>query len=329
MTESEQDVTLPYTIVSDEHADREKWLNDRRALVGASDGPAILGYGVGKKTGLHVQPEKWDKGDDPLDTPVWQEAAYWGRAMEPLILERLSQELDTKVERIGKLLQSIEYPWLGCTPDGYAHGVVMDNEDDDWSGTPGSADPAFVQAKNAMHASAWEAFEDGRIKPYRVWFQVQTEMVVTDRPWCYVAVLCGGNNFQWARVPRHQEFIDKILLPQTMEFHQRTLDEEPWTGDGYNEMVSDALHSLYPEDNGTTVMLDAKFARLDDRRAKLNKLAKHVKQQLDGVNNEIKLAIGEASFGQLPNGGRFKFKWGDRKGYVVAAGKSRPLVRLK
>ncbi|QFR68469.1 YqaJ viral recombinase family protein [Companilactobacillus paralimentarius] len=69
-------------------------------------------------------------------------------------------------------------------------------------------EPGFLECKtaNAYLASEWK--DDEVPAPYLL--QVQHYMNVLDRPYCYIAVLIGGQQFKYKRIERDQELIDVI-----------------------------------------------------------------------------------------------------------------------
>lgn len=274
-----------------EQDDREAWLDARRDLVGASDVPAILGVSS-FKSGLHIQQAKWGNDED-ADSPEFEEMAKWGRKLEPLILAELGDELGRRVDSWGWLLQSNEFPFLGCTPD----GIIAE----------GPHKGVFVQAKNALMAGQWELHENGMLSPARVWVQVQAEMAVTGHGHEVVACLQGGCQFRWAPIERDDLFIEETLVPTCREFWKRTAQGMPWT-DGPVELVSDALADLYPQDDGETIALDASFMELDDHRCRYKRLEKYCKDRAKRIDIKIKEALGEATNGKLANGIRYEWK---------------------
>ena len=61
----------------------------------------------------------------------------------------------------------------------------------------------------------------------------------------------------------------------------------------------------------------------------LDRIVKEAETRRTELQNKLKLAIGDNTFGELPSGGKFTWKTQDRKEHFVAASTSRVLRRTK
>lgn len=184
--------------------DEVSWLIQRRNGVGASDCPAILGFGRSHGDGSRdTQLDVWlDKtGQIPLSVGVTSEAMEWGHLLEPVIRARAAERLGYPVRLVGGL-RSTERPWQFASLDG-----VLDTPDGGWI-------PLECKNTSQWLASDWA---DGQV-PDAAELQVQHQLSVTGAPWAYVAGLVGGNRLIVRRIQRDQELID----------HINTVEEDFW-----------------------------------------------------------------------------------------------------
>lgn len=281
-------------------ANRAAWLDLRRAGIGGSDAPAILGL-VGWASPASIQADKWGLSDEPDDAEILR----WGRRLEPAIIEGLAEETGIELIPDGRLLRSVERPLMLCTPD----AVTPD-------GT------VFAQVKNTTQADDWN---EG--VPERVYVQCQHEMAVTGAPRMIAAALIFGNRCRWEWVDRDDSFIESVLIPAEEDFWRAVEEREPVV-DG-SEHTKRALQHLYPEDSGATIALDASFVALEEERAELAEVKRTAQTRMDAIDNEIRAAMKDATFGALPNGSRYSLKTTTRKAYTVESKTFRTLRRSK
>ncbi len=112
------------------------------------------------------------------------------------------------------------------------------------------------------------------------------------------------------------------------EFWRRVQERRPPDADG-SSATAEALRRLYPRDSGATVFLPAEAATWAEELETAKAAAKQAKALEDSAKNRIMAAIGDATFGTLPDGTRFSLKTQKREGYVVEAAEFRVLRRVK
>ena len=287
----------PFEIIGDSD-ERDEWLKLRRTGIGGSDAPAILGLSPWASP-MSVQADKWGL----LDEPEEAEHLRWGRRLESAILEGLADEFGEEIIPHGYLLRSTRHPFMLCTPDGR------------------SAAGTWVQAKNTVLASEWD---EG--PPERVWVQCQHEMAVTGAQEMVAVALLMGRRLAWQTVKRDPAFIDERLIPAEQAFWAATQAHEPVASDG-SQATRAALKALYPKDSGEIVALDGHFIDLDNERTDLLLQKKGAEARIDEIDNEIRAAMGTATYAVLPNGVRLSLKTQHRKGYEVKPTSFRVLHR--
>jgi len=264
--------------------DRVGWLAQRRNGIGGSDAAGVLCKSPWASP-VSVFADKALPQEAPGDEP---ERFYWGRTLEPVIAEHYGRETGRKVAMMGSLLQNIDRPWQLVTLD-----ALQTADDKDG--------PGFLEIKNTR----W-AMTDG--VPEHYWIQMQHQYAVTGYSWGSFAVLVSGCEFFWCDVERDDDFIDNILIPEEAAFWQRVENGGPTPPTDASKATTDALKRLFPTDNGETVILPREFD--DDDRERLEILAQErsLKESKAAIDNRLKAAIGDASYGVLPNGRTFTYK---------------------
>lgn len=289
-------------------ADRASWLAQRRQGIGASEAAAILGLSP-FKSALEVYLDKAGLVPDSEDN----EFLEWGRRLEPIILGAYADKTGRKVtpNAAQKLLALAEHPFVTATLD----ADVVDDK----------LGMGVLEAKttNAFRGDEW-----AESIPAHYQVQLQHQMLVTGRSWGSAAVLIGGNCFRYADLPRHEAFIQEVLLPALAEFWQRVLDRDPPEPDSSKSAMR-ALAALYPKDTGEIIELDGSFIDLDTERQQLLGRIKELQREKDELDARLKGALKDASMGVLPNGVRFTYRTAARKGYIVEDSECRVLRRMK
>ena len=277
---------IPYIVVC--HEDDPQWLAERTKSIGASDTPAILGL-VSWGSATSVQVSKWGLSEEAPHNDIFE----IGHVMEPAILGMLSKRVGNVARPFGKLLRSKEYPWLHATPDG-----LVDEEG------------VFAQCKTGLIASEWS-----NSPPYKVWTQVQHEMLVTGHSYCYVAATLMHSKFVWSKVERDEDFIQKTLFPILEKLWGQIERMESCDPDG-SKITSQAISTLHPQDNGLTIGLDVEYLVDTGRIIELQETVKGLEDEIGTMKNRIRLAIGENTYGALSGGDRWSYKR-NRKGTRV------------
>lgn len=285
------------------------WLAARSKLVGASDSPALLGVGYSNESPYTV----WAKKRGLLPETDGTEAMDWGRWLQPTIISKFGEIAGLEVQDMGEftIQQHPEFPFIGCTLDGLC--------DDAECGL------AVVECKNVGQYSAgdWQNDEP----PLRVQVQVQHQMLATGLDAAYVVGLVGGNKLEWRRVVRNDEFIDGLISELTA-FWQLVQEGIPPPVDG-SAATRDAIRRLHPKDKGFIVDLPTEATEWHQQFEEA-KAAKKLAEQIEGqVGNLLRAAIGDATYGRLPDGGCYSWKHSDRAGYTVEPSQTRILKYSK
>ena len=280
-----------------------EWREAHKTGIGASQIAAVLGesrYG----SRLRVWAEKVGRLE-PADLSD-NEAVQMGIELEPFVAEKYFQRTKRVVSKAGMLLRSEAYPWAICTPDYW----IMD-DDGTWN------IPCQIKTTSAYRLNDWA---DG--PPVEVWWQVQHEMFVTGAPWASVGVLVGGQRFMWADVQRDGIAMERIAR-EGMIFWDN-VKSNTYPEPDHNS--SDVLADLFPVSaEGEEVAMPQEAVEWD-RALTIRKAERAIiDDEIAYLENNIKLAIGEAEMGVLHNGsGAFTHKTQQRVSYKLADGEIKP-----
>lgn len=304
--------TTPAGITLYDYRTREEWLAGRRRGVGASEVAILFGLAPASWGSAYTL---WLEKTGRLPRVVEGEQLKWGHYLEPLI----ANEYATVTKRTlwkggGDFAVAIdpELPQLFCTPDDW----IVEAE-----GMPGIGD---LQIKNAGWYMARE-WNDGI--PDHVQMQIQTEMACMNVLWGSAAVLQGGNTFRYFDLGRNQNFIDEVR-EQVRWFWSFVERDTPPPIDG-SEATALAIKKLHPDDNGETVDLPPEsslwIADWSDAKEAIAATKKLEEKRKDEAENKLKDAIGDATYGKLPDGRLLSLRTMPRAGYAIAATKYRSL----
>lgn len=281
------------------------WIQTRKRYIGASEVACL--YGVGYTSLYDLYCDK--AGLLPHEERDESEWLYWGKKIEPLIIDGLR-------ERKG----IVAVPWdqsqfvpndacdgLGCTPDALIYGSHGEPE-------------GVCEIKNVGEylSSEWK---EG--VPLRFQCQCQAQIATMHADYAIVAALVGGNRLVTHRIERHQAFIDD-LYRRVADFWRMIESGEMPTPDG-SKYTTECLKLLHPDDNGETVQLGDDFAALAEESAALGRVIKDAEARKAEIDNQVRAAIGDATFGMLPSGAKWSWKTQERKAYQVEASSSRVL----
>ena len=251
---------------------REDWLQLRRTSIGGSDVATILGFNKYKSPY-----QLWlDKtGQIEIDASDPSEAAYWGNVFEKIVAEEFTRRTGAKVRNDNHMYFHREYDFLSANVD---RQVVGEN--------------AILECKTASMflSDKWE----GENIPDQYIFQVQHYLNVLDKEYAYIAVLVGGQKFQWKRIDRDQELID-IIQESLIAFWEVNVKQNVAPPIDGSQSATDFLKERYANsESGKEITLASSF---DETIALLNEAKaakKTVEETISLYENQIKLALGEA-----------------------------------
>jgi putative phage-type endonuclease len=291
---------------------RAAWLAERRSLITASDVAAILGEDP-RRGPAAVWAQK--VGEVEADEAAWMRR---GRRLEVAIAEEYSEETGRPVHALDpySIIRHPDLPWLGATLDRETEGCT--------------ANPALAAGRAPLELKAvgGGAVREWREEPplhYQI--QVQIQMACTGRQWGSLTALLSGLTLTWKDLARNDRFL-AAALPRLEEFRLRVQRREPPEADGLPGTTA-ALKALYADEDGATVPLDYDALTLTDAWEGAGSQCRGFEAAREGFENKLRLRLGDATFGALPDGSFLSLKTTKRAGYTVEATSYRQLRRFR
>lgn len=291
-----------WTGITDES--RSDWLKARRHIITASRIPALLGLSPFEDA-IDVYVDAITEGPANDEELGMSDPRKWGKALERSIAETAAGFYGWNLRMSGALLVSRRYPWIGCTQDAEVEEV------------PGSEIWCSYEGKTVSQFKARDWDEDNGRAPDHVIAQTQAQLLVTGAPKTIISCLIGGNRF--VRID-HSPIDDfaAVILEAVDEMRDRIamLDPPPPTF-----RSKKAIAALYPEDDGTSVVLSKDAQEWTRELLEIAPKQKELEQRSEALRNMIKLEIGESSTGVLVDEIDGKTRWTNnlirRAGYQV------------
>jgi predicted phage-related endonuclease len=307
---------------------RDAWLAARAPCIGASDCAAALGCSEYRSPLELAARLAGLKEDAEQAATAPSEAAELGLLFEDDILqvamrrngwrllgkEQAEQALGPLAEPIGWVegrqlfARSVHNPWMTCTYD------------------------AIVQAQNGQ-----TIYLDAKLTGGHNWdngpimdalLQVQHGLMVgPGLSEGAIAVCVRGTQIvthQVAKNPDLQALIDSGLAAYMQAILDKRLPDNHRAGPANSRAKAIAL--LYPKDTGDLVPLGEQGADIHGRIVALSAKAAEIREELDELHDRLKLTIGKASYGVLPDGSGYSMLTKYAQPYAVKGGWKRKLV---
>lgn len=293
-------------------SERSAWLEGRRQSIGASDAAAILGEGYADQSPITIYADK--RGEILADADAEPDRLRIGRMIEPTLRKifRAKTRKNCYAVPAFSILRNRALPWLSASLDGYA----IDSD----------LGPCPVELKNVSGFNWREWRDDDR--PLKFEIQCNHQMLVTGARAVFLFGLIAYSTPIVKVIERNQRFIDALLrqLERFWNYCQR--GECPPVDDSL--ATGRVLAAIYPEAGDAEPITLPDAAADWDRDLQSAKLAEaEAKRKRLALENRFKAAIGSATLGILPDGGRYQWKTYHRDGYTVGPQDVRALHRLK
>lgn len=280
-----------------DYGTRDAWLAARNTSIGASEAAALFGVSRwdtlttlwARKTGRLV--EKNDERSKRLK---------WGIRLEPAIAAGYEEDSGRRLQRAGQYAVALhpELPFMTATPDFFI------TEAHDRPGQNG-----LVEIKNV---DTWMAgdWDDG--VPQSVQIQVQHQMACTGADYAVAMPLFGGNDDRPVDIERNPSFIAELEEACAWFWGFVERDEQPPV-DG-SERTLEAIKKLHPLDNGSEIVLPDGALEWWEELEAAKAQVKAAETAKTGAEVRLKAAIGDATFGRLPDGRRLSLKTSSNPG---------------
>ena len=253
---------------------KAEWLRLRRNGIGGSDAAAIMGLSPWR-TAMDVWLEK--TGEFTRDDEE-NEQMYWGTVLEAVVAEEFTRRTGLKTRRRNAILQSRKYPFMIANVDRLVVG-----------------EPAGLECKTTGLYNV----DDWRIGiPEYYYPQVQHYMAVTGYDTWYVAVLIGGQEFKYYKVPRDDGFIRELVAAER-DFWRRVTEKVPPPIDG-TKASTELIQRLYPEaEEGKEIDLPFEAFELIQQYEQACEEEKRIQLIKEEAVNKLKDMLGTAERGSI------------------------------
>jgi putative phage-type endonuclease len=262
--------------------DRPAWLNARMQGFSSSDTAALLGFDT-DRSALAVYAEKLGK---PIKEPSaeLQELMDWGSDFEAPILARYGRRTGHRVVQSGALLRHTEHPFLLQTVDGFDLDEGR-------------------QLEVKTYGDGFRVVRDkwkGEQIPQRVICQVQHQLLFGQTDVMLLALPLNERKLRIQVIAPHPDF-QRFMLDQLAE-HWDRLKRGHLPEPDSSESAREALNAIYANADGSTVDLPEGWVDLTDEYSKLSKLLREGEERRDQIKNDLRAAIGSASYARVGDG---------------------------
>lgn len=289
---------------------REEWLEERKNHIGASDVAAILGAHPArgplsvyeaKVHGYCQDDNKWMK---------------FGRDVEGAIANLYADETGREVRDLGatKIEYSLPFPFMGATLD----RITWKDSSD------GGLDPAPLELKHVGDFSRPDQWIENPPIHYQI--QLQAQMACLGSQWGSLAGMFPGYQLAYKDIKRNDEFLE-AAYPELEDFWRCVVDKTPPPVESHRDL--DVVKRLYPSSSGETVALDNEIFDLACDWEFCNGAKKSAEKDAKELEAKLRAAMGDATWGALPDGTFLKLGTVKRKGYSVDPCEFRQLARTK
>lgn len=296
---------------------RAEWLQERSRIpgVGASESAALFG--------LHPQISAFSLFEKLVNP-------------RPLTDEELEEETD--VQSFGLAIEPYLAEWWGrktkrvvTRPDVSVYRVsgrpyIFASPDREYLESPADTDKGTLELKSAIY------FQEHEPLPDHWQVQVQQQMLCAILKKASFAILGGGfrRRYHVNDIPVNAAFGE--ILIETIERFMAAVEAGSWARWGGDldgsKSTAEALKRLYPRDNGTVVQLPPEAREWAAELAQIETQAGESEARKTQLNNFLKAAIGEHSYGVLEDGSGYSLKITKGSTFTVTKADYRTLRKI-
>lgn len=263
------------------YGNREEWLSIRRRYIGGSDAGAIVGMNP-YASAFSVWAEKTGQVPE-FDGNI---STRTGTLLEDLVARLFMEETGKKVQRLNFTLVNPAYPFACANIDREIIG-----------------EDAVLECKTTNSFVNVKKFRSGEYP--EMWYAQMTHyLAVTGAQKCYLAVLIECRDFKVFELERDEDEIKALMEAEKAFWNDYVLTKRTPPVDGHNA-TSEAIKKIFSEEAGDSIDLSG-FADMFQQRKAVNEQIKNLKEQLDGLDNRVKVLMGSMSKGSC---GNFSVSW--------------------
>ena len=265
--------------------ERAAWLEERRKGIGASEVGILFGISpYGSLLSLYA-----DKIGSPAENIGDGIARRIGHELEEFVLKLAAEETGLEFRHNTRSLSLGGSP-VRATPDAFVYDETRKAEGF------GVADAKVVGAHNV---GEWL---DGGV-PLDYELQLQTQMLVCGASWGILAALLLGakQGFVCRRIEADHK-LQAIIKARVLWFWQTHVEPRVPPEADPHPATDRALNALHPRDNGMLVQLGEPLADAKRRLEEADQKLKEARRSVAHHKNQLRLALGDATFGEFPDG---------------------------
>ncbi|HDR7209457.1 YqaJ viral recombinase family protein [Bacillus cytotoxicus] len=214
-------MSKPYDVIArTTDLTREEWLEMRRQGIGGSDLAAVLNLSDwNSPMSLYL-----DKIGELKEKPQ-SEYAYWGNVLEDIVAREFVKRTGLKVRRKNEMLRSKKYPFMMA-----------------------NIDRELIGRKEGLECKTTSEYKRGEWKgdnvPTQYRLQCQHYMAVTGYKRWHIAVLIGGNKFEFKTIERDEDIIKMAIEKCDVFWNNFVAKRIPPAVDGLKP-TTDSLKEIY------------------------------------------------------------------------------------
>ena len=249
----------------------DEWLALRRTGIGGSDAGAIMGVSP-YKGAFSVWADKQGKLPPVEDN----EAIRQGRDLEDYVARRFAEASGLRVRHEYSMLRSVEHPCMLADIDRRIIGERAGLE------CKTSRDITMARYRNGEY-------------PMEYYCQCLHYLAVTGWDCWYLAVLVYGTDLLIYKICRDEvlDDIEALIRAEEAFWQNHMALDQPPAPDALDS-TAEALGSVYPHEDGTTVCADQDADQALTDLAALKAQKRALDRQITERENQIKAAMGEA-----------------------------------
>lgn len=289
----------------------DAWLEGRQKYIGSSRARGILGHGYAGENALSVYADMVSDEPRRVSSATLKSFRH-GKIAERFILEMFENERECKVATydVPSMHLHPTVPYAAASLDAWVDAI---------------GEPEVVEAKFVGPEAAHEWRED--VPPLKHQIQLHHQLWCTGWPRGHLVGFVGRDLvvFTIERNDRFYAWLHEQLEAFWTNHVVPRIPPEP----DYSDASAEAIRRLFPVDSGEVVDLPRELVDLAEQLEAAKEACKEADQRKEELANRLKLALGEASYGVLPDGSCLSYKLQERKGYYVEPASFRVLRRLK
>jgi putative phage-type endonuclease len=253
---------------------REEWKALRKNYIGGSDAAAVVGM-----NSFSSPFAVWAEKTGRIPEFGGNLATEVGTFLEEFVAKKFEEETGKQVRRNNMSMVNDQYPWAIANIDRQIVG-----------------EDAGLEIKTTSELNM-KSFK-GEEYPGNYYVQCMHYLAVTGKARWYLAVLIGNKDFRIFTIDRDEDEIKALMLAER-EFWEFVKNDVPPPVDGKN-CTTEAVKDMFPDAAGGSSVDLTDFAGDLIQRKALNDQIKALKEQVDEIDNTIKLAMGTYESGAAP-----------------------------